>query len=237
MDRLIHASYAGLKAALEAQAVTANNLANADVPGFRRDSADFAARFIEQLGAATRTSVAATAPAFSLAPGPVRATGRSLDIALAGEAMLAVQTSTGEAYTRRGDLVLRFDGVLTAGGWPVAGAATVPPGATPALAADGTLSATLSDGSSAALGRLKLVTPAPDALSKRPDGLFTLAADAVADPDARLIPGHLEGANVDRTQQLVDLLERARSFEVQVKMLSVAREIDQGGASLMRIDR
>src|SRR5690606_31883939 len=75
-------------------------------------------------------------------PGSIRPTGRPLDIAMAGDAWLAVQASDGsEAYTRRGDLSIAASGVLETGdGFPVMGSGgpiTVPPADKVQIAADG----------------------------------------------------------------------------------------------------
>src|SRR3546814_16695521 len=80
-----------------------------------------------------------------LESGVVNQTGRSLDVAMIGEAMMAVQTADGaEAYTRRGDLRVGATGVLETGdGLPVighGGAITIPPAARNEIGAGGKLS-------------------------------------------------------------------------------------------------
>ena len=55
------------------------------------------------------------------------------------------------------------------------------------------------------------------------------------DEDATVISGALEGSNVDTSGVLVEMIESQRLFDMRTKLISTAREIDQGGASLMRL--
>lgn len=247
MDRLVQTTLSGLRATLEAQRVTANNIANASTIGFRRDDADFAARYLGGPTLASRAQSADSVAVVSGQPGALTATGNPLDVAIAGDAWLAVQAPDGgEAYTRRGDLRPRADGVLTTGdGLTVVGDAgpiTLPPGAArPEIAADGTISFQPAGGSAterAVAGRLKLATPVPGDLRRGGDGLLRPQGSTLpADTNARLVSGHLEQSNVSPVAEMVDLMERARAFELQVKMVSGARDMDQSAAQLMRMER
>ena len=55
------------------------------------------------------------------------------------------------------------------------------------------------------------------------------------DLDAKVTSGALEQSNVNMTQALVDMIENQRSYEVQAKLLSTAKDMDEGGASVMRM--
>ena len=55
------------------------------------------------------------------------------------------------------------------------------------------------------------------------------------DLDAKVQGGAIEGSNVNMTQALVDMIENQRSYEVQANMMKSAKEIDESGASLMRL--
>jgi flagellar basal-body rod protein FlgF len=79
------------------------------------------------------------------------------------------------------------------------------------------------------------VTPEPETLARGADGLFRAEAQ-VADPLATVTPGALEGSNVDPGGSLIELIEQARRFELQTKLLTAAREMDEGTAALMRLD-
>ncbi len=238
MDRLIYLSMSGAKATLQRQDVLANNLANASTNGFRAEMAAFRAVPVLGDGASTRVYALETTLGYDATPGPVQSTGRSLDVAMAGNGWLAVQGLDGtEAYTRAGALQLDSAGQLvTPGGLPVlgdGGPITLPAGASVTVAADGTVMSTVGEGRPQAAGRLKLVTPeAP--LVRGNDGLFRGAdGDLPADPAARLQSGALEGSNVNPVEAMVSMISAARQFEHQMKMLKDAEEREKTAAKLL----
>ena len=238
MDRLIYLSMSGAKATLQRQDVLANNLANASTNGFRAEMAAFRAVPVLGDGASTRVFALETTLGYDATPGPVQSTGRSLDVAMAGNGWLAVQGLDGtEAYTRAGALQLDSAGQLvTPGGLPVlgdGGPITLPAGASVTVAADGTVMSTVGEGRPQAAGRLKLVTPeAP--LARGNDGLFRGAdGDLGADPAARVQGGALEGSNVNAIETMVAMISAARQFEQQMKMLQGAEQREQGAAKLL----
>jgi len=116
MDRLIWTAVTGMNASMNRQRVIANNMANAQTVGFRA----------EVMAQTPVTLVGQSIQARAMTDGSVRgarmeagafmATGRPLDIAMQGDALIAVQAPDGsEAYTRRGDLMLSPSGLLTNG--------------------------------------------------------------------------------------------------------------------------
>ena len=117
MDRMIYLSMSGAKATLQRQDVLANNLANVSTTGFRAELAAFRAVPVQGSGASTRVYALETTTGHSDAPGAVTATGRNLDVAMQGNAWLAVQALDGtEAYTRAGSLDVAADGTLVTRG-------------------------------------------------------------------------------------------------------------------------
>ena len=113
MDRMIYLSMTGAKATMQRQDVLAHNLANASTPGFRAEMTAFRAVPVLGDGAATRVYALESTPGYNAEPGPVQATGRNLDVAMKGNAWLAVQGLDGtEAYTRGGALDLNAEGLL-----------------------------------------------------------------------------------------------------------------------------
>ena len=176
-----------------------------------------------------------------LRAGRVEVTGEPLHVAMDGGAWLAVQDANGaEALTRRGDLRLDADGrLLTGDGSPVLGEdgpIQVAAGfANVRIGRDGSVETRLTgDQPWVQMGRLKLVSPDPAGLSRGADGLFR-SATAEADPAATVTTGAIERSNVESTAALVELIEQSRSFEMQTKLLSAAREMDEGTAQLMRV--
>lgn len=245
MDRLIYTALSGLQRTTEAQAVTAHNLANAQVPGFRREMAALSAGYLEADGAAlsARAQSGGESPHDLMSAGQVATTDQPLDIAMNGNAWLAVaDTNGGEGLTRRGDLFIDPEGMLRNGdGRPVLGDSG------PIWLGGGFSSVIIGrDGSIEAratpetpytqVGQLRLVTPDTQELERGPDGLFRTPEILPSDPTATVTVGALEGSNVDHASMLVDLVQQARAFEMQTKLLSAAREMDEGSARLMRME-
>ncbi|MDH5540722.1 MAG: flagellar basal body rod protein FlgF, partial [Rhizobacter sp.] len=189
MDRMIYLSMSGAKATMQRQDTLANNLANVSTTGFRAELQAFRSVPVLGSGASTRVFALETTPAYDSSPGAVTATGRNLDVAMKGNAWLAVQGLDGtEAYTRGGALDVGADGTLTTrGGLTVlgdGGPIQVPANNEISIGGDGTVSAKAANGRSTAVGKLKLVTPEA-ALQRGEDGLFRapdgdLPADATA---------------------------------------------------------
>lgn len=238
MDRLIYLSMSGAKASMQRQEVLTNNLANASTSGFRAELAAFRAVPVRGDGATTRAYALETTTGYDDKSGPVTPTGNPLDVAVQGKAWLAVQSLDGtEAYTRGGALQVNAEGlIVTAAGLPVngdGGPITVPAGATPEIAADGTITAKVGNQRPQAIGRLKLVTPeAP--LSRGADGLFRAPdGDLPADATARVQSGALEGSNVSPVETMVAMIAAARQFEQQMKMLQGAEQREQAASKLL----
>ncbi len=238
MDRVIYLAMAGAKATLQRQDVLANNLANASTTGFRAEMTAFRAVPVLGDGASTRVYAIESTPGYSAEPGPVAATGRNMDVAMKGQAWLAVQGRDGtEAYTRNGSLDVDSEGLLvTRSGLPVmgdGGPITVPANGQVMIGADGTVTATVGAGRPQGIGKLKLVTPeAP--LLRGEDGLFRGAdGDLPANATARLQDGALEGSNVSPVESMVAMISAARQFEQQMKMLQTAQEREQSASKLL----
>ena len=238
MDRVIYLAMAGAKATMQRQDVLAHNLANASTTGFRAEMMAFRAVPVLGNGASTRVYAIESTPGYNADPGPVAATGRNLDVAMKGQAWLAVQGRDGtEAYTRNGALDVDSEGLLVnRSGQTVlgdGGPITVPANAQVLIGADGTVTATVAGGKPQGIGRLKLVTPeAP--LLRGEDGLFRGAdGDLPADATARLQDGALEGSNVSPVESMVAMIAAARQFEQQMKMLSTSQEREQSATKLL----
>jgi flagellar basal-body rod protein FlgF len=239
MDRLIYLAMSGAKATLQRQDSLANNLANASTTGFRAEMQAFRAVPVRGDGATTRVYALESTIGHDTRPGPVISTGRSLDVAVAGNSWLAVQSLDGtEAYTRAGSLQVSAEGQLvTPSGLPVlgdGGPITVPANAAIEVASDGSLTATVPGRRPAQAGKLKLVTPeAP--MQRGTDGLFRAADGADLQPDAtaRVQSGALEGSNVSAVETMVAMISAARQFEQQMKALQGAEQREQNAAKLL----
>jgi flagellar basal-body rod protein FlgF len=241
MDRMIYLSMSGAKATLQRQDTLANNLANASTVGFRAELHAFRSVPINGSGASTRVFSLESTPGYDAAPGPISSTGRPLDVAMKGNAWLAVQALDGtEAYTRAGALEIAADGTMsTAAGLQVlgdGGPISVPPDTEVSIASDGTVSARAGNGTSTPIGKLKLVTPeAP--LVRGDDGLFRGAEGPLgADDRARVQDGALEGSNVSAVESMVAMIAAARQFEAQMKMIQTAEADEKAAAQLLSMN-
>ena len=238
MDRLIYLSMAGAKASMQRQDSLANNLANASTTGFRAELQAFRAVPVRGDGASTRVYALETTIGHDDRPGPMQTTGRALDVALQGNAWLAVQGLDGtEAYTRAGALQVNAEGQLvTPAGLQVlgdGGPITLPNNATVEIASDGSITTTVGSARPQQAGKLKLVVPEKP-LDRGADGLFRAAdGDLQAEPTARLQGGALEGSNVSPIETMVAMISAARQFEHQMKMLKDAEQREQGAAKLL----
>jgi flagellar basal-body rod protein FlgF len=238
MDRLIYLAMSGAKASMQRQDVLANNLANSSTTGFRAELQAFRAVPVRGDGASTRVYALESTVGYDARAGAAQATGRNLDVAMNGNAWLAVQSLDGtEAYTRAGALQVNSEGLLvTPSGLPVlgdGGPITLEADAAVEIATDGTITTKVGNHRVQQAGRLKLVTPdAP--LTRGTDGLFRAAeGDLSADPAARLQSGALEGSNVSPVETMVAMIAAARQFEQQMKMLQSAEQKEQAATKLL----
>lgn len=243
MDDLVYVAMTGAKQTELAQSVNSHNLANASTTGFRADLHAFSSLPIEGFGEPTRINAVAESYGTDFRQGAVISTGRELDVALQGEGFIAVQAPDGtEAFTRAGDLRVNSLGIMTTGaGHPVlgnAGPVAIPPHANITVGADGTVSIQpLGQGPEtlATVDRIKLVRPDQTLLAKGADGLLRLPEGESAEPDAsaRLTSGGLEQSNVNVAQTLVNMIELARRYELQVKVMTTASEDADKAAQLL----
>ena len=232
MDRLIYTAMTGAKHAFLQQAGVAHNLANASTVGFRSMEHKFRTVPVQGEGAPTRAFVVDASVVDVFDQGPMMATGRPLDVAVQGAGWIAVETPDGnEAYTRAGNLQVNANGQLqTASGLNVlgdGGPIALPPDNSIAISPDGTVSAIPLFGTPNnvnVVGRIKLVNPAENTLTRGDDGLFRVigGAPANADENVRLASETLEGSNVNAVDSMVSMISLARQFEMQIKMLQSA---------------
>lgn len=242
---MIHTNLKAMQGIMTRQAAIANNMANADTTGFRAEIVNARALYVHGEGLDSRASTSEAVVGADMNSGAIEMTGGTLDVALNGDALLAVQAPDGaEAYTRRGDLVVSESGLLTTGdGHPVLGQGgpiTLPAADSISIAANGAISIVPVGGDPAqpvVAGQLKLVSPQGSEIKKGLDNLFRVPGDGALpeDPDATVTTGALEGSNVNMTQSLVDMIEASRAWETQVKMLTTAQEMDDSGARIMQM--
>ena len=244
MDRLIYTAISGANAALNRQSVLAANLANASTPGFRAELSTFRAVPVRGEGSPTRVYVLEATAGYLDTPGAAQRTSRNLDVMAQGNAWFALQGLDGtEAYTRAGSFNISADGTLTSSqGLPMldeAGAPiSIPAGSDINFGVDGVISVSQPGRPPTTAGRLKMVTPTEaQSLQRSADGFFrsrdgeTLPADRTA----KLSAGVLESSNVNPVEAMVGMINAARQFEAQMRLVQTAEANDKSATQLLGI--
>jgi flagellar basal-body rod protein FlgF len=250
MDHLIFTAYSGMNGSMVRQRVIASNMANSQTIGFRAETLT-ATPVTLKVGPNGVPALEARAMTdgevhgANMAEGSLTQTGNPLDVALSGDGMLAVQGEDGsEAYTRRGDLSVSAGGVLQNGeGRPVIGSSgpiSVPPGSKVTLSADGSVNVAQIENPGAppqVIDRIKIASNTGSKIAKGLDGLFRVEGGGTlpANEDAKLQVGTLEQSNVNPSDVLIQMVEAQRLFDIRTKLVSTAKDIDEGGQSLMRL--
>lgn len=251
MDRLVFTSNATIKEQTTARQVLVNDLANVSTTGFK-SSYDVALQSVKVEGAGFDTRYQAQTIARDLIrmdPGPVMATGRPMDVAMAGSAVLTVQAPNGDqAFTRRGDLKVNIQGQLENGsghlvlgeGGPIA----IPPGLLVSINPDGSIyardPAQIGPAADVLVGQLRLRDASGVSLARREDGLFKVSEKpdgtdiALTDALPKVIPQALEGSNVSAIEAMTRLIDHSRSFETQIRVIKEMKGLDESGASMMK---
>ncbi|MDZ7893693.1 MAG: flagellar basal-body rod protein FlgG [Sphingobium sp.] len=251
----LHVARTGLDAENTRMRVIANNLANVNTTGFKRDRADFQTLAYQQMQAAGANSSADNKFATGLSlgsgvnlvgtsrietQGAMVSTDNALDMAIEGNGYFQLQRPDGTtAYTRAGNFSLTAEGTLVSSeGLQVVPQIQVPEGAMAVtIGNDGTVSATLQgETAPTELGRIEIarfVNPA--GLQSEGSNLLVETAASGApqvgaaglDGRGTIRQGMLEGSNVNVVEELVDMIETQRAYEVNSKMIKASDEMLQ----------
>jgi flagellar basal-body rod protein FlgG len=259
MFRSLNIAATGM-AAQETQLNTiANNLANANTVGYKRQNAEFEDLLYQtvrspglteggnvvptstQVGTGSR--IVATSRSF--AQGGIQQTGNPLDVAIQGSGFLMVMRQDGTpAYTRAGTLKLDAQGrMTTTDGLPLDPPITIPSTATNVtIGADGTVTATQQGQTNqTTLGQLQVTTfPNAEGLNALGQNLYQ-ATDSSGHPqtgvpglDGRgsLLQGAVESSNVDVVTEMVQLIGAQNAYEMNSKVVSAADQMLQNATQM-----
>lgn len=245
MDRFLYIAMNGAKNALHAQQTNANNLANVNTVGFKAELDHFKSQAVYGPGYATRAYASDERAGIDFNRGPMMMTGRELDVAINGDGWLGVQAEDGSiAYSRRGDLHIDPNGLLLDGANRIVmgegGPITIPDFESMVIGRDGTISIRAigqAANTLAAVDRLMLVKPDISNMERGTDGLFRTkdGSQAPLDASVTVSNGALEASNVNTVDAMVKMMEYARFYESQVKLMNIANENDASSARLMRL--
>ena len=249
MDRSIYTALNSMSILRDNQSVTSQNLANVSVPGFQKDvQINFSSVYLDRdKGIDPRVMALQEPGGFDNTPGPMSQTGSPMDIAIDGNGFFIVQPSSGGkiAMSRRGDFGVSADGILTDGTGtkplstdlePI----VVPPYRTITISGNGIIEIEPLNGpvgQKVRVAQLATTAGSEVPLTKTIDGFVRPVDGTIPEPDNRalLLNGFLEGSNVKSVDELVAGIDQSRAYEVNVKFLTTAKEIDEATASLMRM--
>ncbi|MBT3047466.1 MAG: flagellar basal-body rod protein FlgG [gamma proteobacterium symbiont of Ctena orbiculata] len=243
----------GLDAQQTNMAVISNNLSNVNTTGYKRDRAvfnDLIYQNIRQVGAQSSentelpsglmvgTGVRVVATQKEHSQGNIVQTGNSLDVAIQGKGYFQVLHPDGNiVYTRDGTFSLTADGnIVTPNGYELQPAMTVPTNATSlTIGSDGVVSVLVSGNSAPTqIGQIELAYFVnPQGLEPIGDNLYreTNASGGVntaipgTDSTGTLIQAALESSNVNVVEELVNMIETQRAYEMNSKAISTTDEM------------
>ncbi|WP_028081891.1 flagellar basal-body rod protein FlgG [Solimonas soli] len=255
MNQALWVAKTGLDAQQTRMSVVSNNLANVNTTGFKKGRAafeDLLYQTVRQPGAQTSqqtqsptglmlgTGVRVVATDKNFTQGNLSQTGNALDVAINGRGFFQVQMPDGTlAYTRDGSFQLDSQGQLvTAGGYPVQPGIQIPTGAQSiSISTDGIVSVQVA-GNSAPQQVGQLLTADfinPAGLQARGENLYTETA-ASGSPQTgapsqsgfgALQQGALESSNVNVVEELVNMIETQRAYEMNSKAIATSDQMLQ----------
>ena len=240
----------GLDAQQTRMDVISNNLANANTTGYKSARASFQDLVYQNLrqpggqtteqtqapsGLMLGTGVRVVGNEKLFTQGNIEQTGNSLDVAVQGRGFLQVTMPDGTiAYTRDGSLHMDQNGqIVTANGYAVDPAVSIPANAqSVTIGSDGTISVSLpGQAATQQIGTVQLadfINPA--GLQPNGDNLYLETASSgspqIGQPGLNglgtLAQGALESSNVNVVEQMVDMIETQRTYEMNSKAVSAA---------------
>lgn len=249
MDKLIYTAFNSINNIYDNRSVRAQNLSNIAVPGYKRDlgSKSVGSAFLNSMETLPTRAMAIQDDNnyFSSQPGSLSQTDVATDVAISGDGYFIVQGLGNPSLSRRGDLRVSNEGFLENGTSqkmlnqnlePI----KVPPYRSMKVSDDGVVSIEplgSALGTNQAIGKLGMTFATGAELKKFIDGEIRVVDGSVTgvDRDVRVIPKFLELSNVNITEELINSIEDQRQYEINVKMIASASELDESGASLMRM--
>ena len=249
MDRSIYTALNSMSILRDNQSVTSQNLANVSVPGFQKDvQINFSSVYLDRdKGIDPRVMALQEPGGFDSTPGPMSQTGAPMDVAIDGKGFFIVQPSSGGkiAMSRRGDFGVSADGTLRdgTGTQPLSTdlePILIPPYRKITISGNGIIEIEPLNGpvgQKVRVAQLATTSGSEVPLTKTIDGFVRPFNGTIPEPDNRalLLNGFLEGSNVKSVDELVSGIDQSRAYEVNVKFLTTAKEIDEATASLMRM--
>jgi flagellar basal-body rod protein FlgF len=231
MDNILYVGLSQQTALQRQMDVVANNLANMNTTGFKRESVLFQ-QYVKDGADATASGSSEDDIAFvfdygvarNFSPGAYIQTGNSLDVAVTNKGFLMVEAENGDTmYTRNGHMSIMEDGTLvTSSGHPILDDGGAPITITAAdrqitIAKDGTVSG--KQGIIAKLGIVEFAPQDEPSLEKGGESLFTSTATPQPAVAAQVLQGMVEGSNVEPIKEMTSMMQISRTYQRTAKML------------------
>jgi flagellar basal-body rod protein FlgF len=181
---------------------------------------------------------------FDASSGTLNETGNEMDVSIRGDGYFITEAASGNALTRRGDFSTNLDGELINGSNATILDSNLQPIVIPPYRSiDFTQTGEIvieplnsEPGTREVVASLGLTLPTAP-LKKFPDGeiRYSDGSPIVANQDATVVNKYLEMSNVNLMEELVTSIEDQRVFEINLKLVKTAEDIDRGGSSLIRM--
>ena len=261
MMRAVHTAATGMEAMQTNVDNVANNMANVNTTAFKKNTAEFQDLYYQtirepgaqvsadtnlptgvQVGAGVKT--ASVHKEFSM--GSAKYTGSQNDMMVQGDGFFQVVKENGEVvYTRDGAFKVDAQGrLLTTSGYLLQPAITLPPGSTGfAVAPNGTVTSTDDKGKETQLGQIELVTfMNPSGLKALGNNVYQVSESSGAPVQAtpgspgvgNILQHNLEGSNVNLVNEMVNLIQAQRAYEMNSKVMQAADQMLQVSNNVLK---
>ncbi|HVN48882.1 MAG TPA: flagellar basal-body rod protein FlgF [Bacteroidota bacterium] len=247
MIKGIYSSSAGMQPRMTRMEVVANNLANIDTTGYKRDNVFF--KMVKENLAAGEKNGSQNAEndvqeQTDFSSGALKQTNNTFDLAVTGNAFFTVETPNGLRYTRNGNFNLAMDGtIVTNQGYPVLGTEgkIQLPDIQKLSQGDVTIDEEgVVNVDNKVVGKLRLAV-FDDTASLQKDGSSMFIADTpersiTTEDHVTVQQGFLEESNVDAVEEMVSMIQLSRDFEADQKAIqsqdsSLEKAMDVGRVS------
>jgi flagellar basal-body rod protein FlgG len=261
MLRAIHTAATGMEAMQTNVDNVANNMANANTTAFKKNTAEFQDLYYQTLRApGTQVSADTNMPTgvqvgvgvktssvhkdFTI--GSAKPTGSQYDLMINGDGFFPVQKENGEVvYTRDGSFKVDGQGrLLTSSGYPLQPPINIPAGSTGfAVSPTGIVTSKDDKGKETQVGQIEL------AVFTNPSGLTALGGNVYQPSEAsgapvqgppggpgfgNIMQYNLESSNVNIVNEMVNLIQAQRAYELNSKVMQAADQMLQVSTNVLK---
>jgi flagellar basal-body rod protein FlgG len=261
MLRAVHTAATGMEAMQTNIDNVANNMANVNTTAYKKSNAEFQDLYYQNIrqpgtqitadqvapvGVQVGVGVKTAAVSKDFSQGSVKATGNKYDVMIQGDGFFSVQKENGEVvYTKDGSMKIDAGGrLMTSSGHLLLPPITIPPGtADVTIAPTGIVSAKDSQGKETQVGQIEIVSFVnPAGLSAIGNNEYQVSESSGAPTQGQpgtgslgtLIQGSLESSNVNIVNEMVNLIQAQRAYEMNSKVMSAADQMLQVSTNVIK---